>query len=132
VRFAKKSTIESFTLLDLTLTFLDPQPPRFFLHDPTETKKNSALAPKPDPKLGFFSQPYSKNSDQKLLQTSTDLVFVQINSTRQQNLFLFRNESAFASNKTLASLSLSSCFFPPFLSVNQWTKRHFFYPLVSP
>lgn len=119
MRFAKKSTIESFTLLDLTLTFFDPQPPRFFLHDPTETKKNSALAPKPDPKLGFFSQPYSKNSDQKLLQTSTDLVFVQINSTRQQNLFLFRNESAFASNKpSLHSLSRRASFLPSCQSIN--------------
>lgn len=90
-------------------------------------QKNGALAPKLDPNLGFFSQPYSKNSDQKLLRMSADLVFAQINSTRQQNLFLFRNESASASNKpSLHSLSLASCFFPPFRSVNQWTKRHFF------
>lgn len=43
MRFANKSTIQSFTLLDLTLTFFDPKPPRFFLHDPTETKKKTAL-----------------------------------------------------------------------------------------
>ncbi len=57
MRYANKSTIQSFTLLDLTLTFFDPQPPRFFLHDPTETKKTALLLQNQTQSWDFFRNP---------------------------------------------------------------------------
>jgi hypothetical protein len=70
VRFANKSTIQSFTLLDLTLTFFDPQPPRFFLQDPTETKKTALLLQNQTQNWDFFrnltAKTAIKNSSKRL------------------------------------------------------------------
>jgi len=62
VRFADKSTIQSFTLLDLTLTFFDPQPPRFFLHDPTETKKTALFLQNQIQNWDFFRNLIAKTA----------------------------------------------------------------------